>query len=100
MAGDVLNDHDGVIDNEPGTNGEGHEGKVIQAVVAEVHHAESANQGEGHGNAGNDSGPIIPQEGKNHQDDEHDGDDQGDFDVMYGGTNGGGAVDSNAQMQG
>src|SRR6267142_3708185 len=96
---DVFDDHDGVVDDETSTDGEGHEREIVERVVAQIHDAESADEGERHGDTGNDGGPVTAQEHKDHQNYEGDGNDQGDFDVVHRGTDGGGAVNCHVQMQ-
>ena len=49
MAGDVFHDDDGVVDDESGGDGEGHQGEIIEAVVEEVHHSEGADERGGNG---------------------------------------------------
>ena len=44
IAGDVLNDHDGVVDDEAGGDGERHQGEVVDGVAEQVHHAECAHE--------------------------------------------------------
>src|ERR1041385_6010457 len=98
VAGNVFDDHDGIVHDETGTDGERHEGKVVQAVMAKVHHAESANQRKRHGDAGDDGGPDVSQEGEDHENNKDDGNDQRNFDVVNGSTNRGGAVHGNLQV--
>ena len=100
VAGNVFDDHDGIIHDETGADGERHEGKIVEAVMAKVHHAESANQRKWHGHAGDDRGPNVSQEREDHENDEDDGNDQRYFDVVDGRANRGGAVNGNVQMQG
>ena len=49
IAGDVLDDHDGVVDHEAGGDGERHQREVVDGVAQQVHHAEGAHQRERHG---------------------------------------------------
>src|SRR5258708_1785826 len=100
VASNVFDDDDGIVDDEAGRNRKGHEREVVQAVVAEIHHAKCADEGERNGDAGNDGGPSVPQECEHHENHEDDGNRQGDFHVVDGSANGGGAVDNHAQMQG
>src|SRR5712664_2386060 len=55
----VFDDHDGVIHYEAGTDGQGHEGEIVQRVVAEIHDPEGADEGKRNGYAGNNGGPIA-----------------------------------------
>ena len=54
MAGDVFDDHDGIVDDEAGGDGEGHEGEVVDGIAAEIHDAEGADEGDGDGDAGDE----------------------------------------------
>ena len=56
VADDVLDHHDGIVHHEAGGDGQRHQGEVVEAVAQQVHHAERADQGERHGDAGNDGG--------------------------------------------
>ena len=49
VAGDVLDHHDGVVDDEAGGDGERHEGEVVERVAKQIHHGEGADDGERHG---------------------------------------------------
>ena len=99
MAGDVFNDHDGIVHDESRGDGERHERQIVEAIVAEIHDAEGTDQRERHGHAGNDGGPDVSQKGKNNEDDQQDGNAEGDFDVADRRANGGSAIDGNGEMQ-
>src|SRR6266849_9846895 len=99
MAGDVFDDHDGVVDDETGADGQGHQREIVQRVVAQIHDTESADEGEWNGDTGNNGGPVAAQERKDHQNYEGDGNDQRDFDVVHRGADGGGAVNCHVEMQ-
>ncbi|EAU64429.1 hypothetical protein STIAU_4494, partial [Stigmatella aurantiaca DW4/3-1] len=66
VAGNVLGDHDRVVDDEAGGNGECHQREVVDAVSAKVHHRERADQREWHGDAGDDRGAGAAQEDEHH----------------------------------
>lgn len=55
---------------------------------------------EGHGDAGNGRGPNAAQKGEDDQDYEQHGDDEGDFDVVDRSSDGGGAVDTDPEVDG
>src|SRR5713226_1060083 len=99
VASNVFDDDDGIVDDEAGRNRKGHEREVVQAGVAEIHHAKCADEGERNGDAGNDGGPGVAQECEDHENHEDDGNREGDFHVVDGSANGGGAVDNDNQMQ-
>ena len=56
VAGDVLDDHDGVVHHEAGGDGQRHQRQIVEAVAQQVHHAEGADQRHGHGDAGDERG--------------------------------------------
>ncbi len=99
MTGDVLDDDDGVVNNEARTDGESHEREIVQAVVTQIHHAESADEGKRDGDTGDNGGPNIPEECEDHENHKDDGNDERDFHVMDRGANRGGAVNGDAQME-
>ena len=99
VAGDVFDDHDGVVNDEARGDGEGHEREIVQTIVSEIHDAKRADEGERNGHAGNDGGPNVSEKSKHHENDECNGNDKRDFHVVDGGTNRGGAVDDDAQVQ-
>ena len=92
IAGDVFDDHDGVVHHEAGRDGQRHQREIVDGVAEQVHHAERADQRERHGHAGNGRGPEAAQEDEHHQDHQDDGDDQRDLHVVHRGADGGGAV--------
>src|SRR5208283_869216 len=93
VAGDVLHDHDGVVNDETGGDGESHEGKIVEAVAAEIHDREGADKGDRNGDSGDESGAAVAQEDEHHDDDQDDREGEGAFDVADGGADGGGAVE-------
>src|SRR5207237_10509895 len=48
VAGNVFDDHDGIVHNETRADGERNEGKGVEAVMEEVHHGESDHEGKRH----------------------------------------------------
>ena len=64
VAIDVLDHDDGVVHHETGGDRQRHQSQVVQAVAQQVHHAERADQGKRHGDAGNHGGGQVPQEKK------------------------------------
>ena len=93
VAGDVFHDHDGVVHDEAGGDGEGHQREVVDAVTEQVHDGEGADERDGHGDAGDEGGAAVAQEDEDHQDDQDDGDDERALDVADRGADGGGAVE-------
>src|SRR6266852_5202617 len=94
MAGDVLHDDDGIVNDESGGDGEGHEREVVEAVAAEIHDREGADEGDGNGDGGDEGGAAISQENEDDNDDEDDGESEGTLDVADGRADGGGAVEN------
>ena len=99
VTGDVLDDDNGVVNHETRTDGQGHEREIVQTVVAEIHHAESADEGKWDGHTGDDGGPNIPEKCKDHENHKDDGNDERNFHVMDRSANRGGAVNGDAQME-
>src|SRR5208337_736196 len=87
IARDVLDDDNGIVNDKARGNREGHEREVVDAVVAQVHNAKSANQGDGNGDAGNQGGAYASQEDEHHANDQGNGDQQAAFDVTNGSAN-------------
>ena len=54
IARDVLDNHDRVVHHETGGDGQRHQRQVVDAVTAQVHHAERSDQRHRNGDAGND----------------------------------------------
>ena len=50
---DVLDHHDGVVNDKPGRNRQRHQGQIVEAVTGQIHHRESSDQRERDRNAGN-----------------------------------------------
>ncbi len=98
MAGDVLDDDDGVVDDEACGDGQCHEREVVERVAEQVHHAERAHQRERHGHAGDDGGPAASQKDEDDQDDQGDGDDQRTLDVDHRSADGAGPVEHDVEM--
>ena len=74
MAGNVLDDDDGVVDHEAGGDGESHEGKIIERVAHEVHDAESGDDRHRDYHAGNEGGPAVAKKQEDDENHEPDGD--------------------------
>ena len=92
VAGDVLQHHDRVVDNEADRYGEGHKGQVVEAIARRPHQRAGAEQRERHRDARDDRRPETPQEDEDHHHDQRDGEHQGELDVLDRGADGGGAV--------
>ena len=44
VAADIFDHDDGVVDDEAGGNGKGHEGEIVEAVAEQIHDAKRANK--------------------------------------------------------
>src|SRR5882757_7655729 len=88
----IFDHDDGVVDDESGGNGEGHQGEVVEAVAEGVHGGEGADEGEGHGDAGDDGRGEASKEEEHHHDDEADGEEEFEIDLGDGSLNGRGEV--------
>ena len=92
VAGDVFDHHDGVVHHKARGDGEGHEGEVVQAVAAEIHDPEGADERDRHRHPRDEGGPDTPQEGEHHQDYQDARDHQGAFDILQRTADGRAAV--------
>ena len=100
IAGDVLDDYDGVVDHETGGDGERHQREVVDGVAEQVHHSECAHQRKRHGDGGNDGRPYFAEEKKDDEHHQDDADDQRNFNIANAGANRGGAVDRDTHLDG
>src|ERR1700739_3014256 len=92
MASDVFHDHDGIIHDKPGGDGEGHERKIVEAVAAQIHDSACADQGYGDGYCWDQGCAAIAQEDKDNHDDQDDGKSEGSLDVTNRCADGRGAI--------
>ena len=67
IARDVLDHHDGIVNDETGDDGERHQRQIVDRIAEQIHHAESAHQRDRHGDCGNNRGANVSQENENHQ---------------------------------
>ena len=89
IAGDILDDDDGVVDNESGGDDQGHEREVVEGKAREIHDAQRADEGQGDGHGGDHGGPRVAQEDPDDDDNEDDGEQQLEFHVLDSGAYGG-----------
>ncbi len=82
MAGDVLQHHDGIVDDEAGGDRQRHQREIVDAVAQQIHDREGADERDRHRHGRDDGGPRIAQEGEDHEDDQGDGDQQRHLDVV------------------
>ena len=100
MAGDILEHHDRVVDDEADRDGEGHEREIVETVAGRPHERAGAEQGERNRNARNDGGPRLRKKTKITITTRASGEREREFDVAHRGADGGGAVGENADMNG
>ena len=67
VADDVLDHHDGVVDDEAGADRQRHQRQVVEREAAEPHHAEGRDQRQRQRHAGDDGGADRAQEQQHHQ---------------------------------
>ena len=91
-AGDVLDHHDRVVDDEAGRDGQGHQRQIVEAEAGLIHDRQRPDQRQRHRQARDDGRRDVAQE------DEYDHHDQADrqrkleFDVLDGGADGDRAI--------
>ena len=76
MAGDVFQDYDGIVDDESGGNGQRHQRQVVERIAHQIHRSERADDGDRHGDSGDDRGTAVAQEHVDHGNHQQHGDDQ------------------------
>ena len=76
IARDVFNHHDGIVHHKARRNGQRHQGKIVDGIAQQVHHAKGSDQRYRHGHARNGRGPNAVEKSKNHQDHQDDGNHQ------------------------
>ena len=73
MALHVLDDHDGVIDDEAGGQRDTEQGEGVDAEVERLDEGEGADQRDGDGDGGDDGSAPVEQEQEDDHDDDADG---------------------------
>ena len=100
VARDVLDHHDGIVDDEAGRDGERHQGEIVKAVSQQVHDAEGAHQRQWDRYAGNDGGGEAAQEEEDHHHDQGNGEHQFELHIVHRGADGLGAVSKDLDLDG
>ena len=100
IAGDVLQHDDGVVDHEAGRHRKRHQRQIVEAVANQVHHREGRDQRHRHRDHRHQRGAEVSQEGEYHEDHQQHRKDQGSFDVVQRGANGGRAIDRQCDVDG
>ncbi len=73
---DVLDHHDGVVDDEADGDGDSHQRQVVDAVAQKTHHPERAGDRQGNRRGRDQRRPHAAQEQEHHQHDQCDGEQQ------------------------
>ena len=92
IAGDVLDHHNRVVDDEAGRDRERHEREIVEAESQQIHDAETADQGQRRGEAGDERRREGAQKNEDHENDENDREAKLEFHVGDGGANRRGAI--------
>ena len=100
VAGDVFDNHNGVIDHESCGNRERHQREIVDTVAQQVHDPKGAHQRNWNHHAGDDGGPDIAQEGEHDQDDEGHGDHERELDILHRGANRHGSIQHDGKLDG
>src|SRR5690606_17540393 len=83
-AGDVLEHHDGVVDDEPGGDDEGQQGQDVEGESEEIDSGDGADQCHRHGHRGDDGCPPVEQEQEDDGDHPENGDQQRTLHLLDG----------------
>ena len=97
---DVFDHHDCVVHHKAGGDGQGHERQIVQAVAEQVHHAEGADQRQGHGDTGHGGGRQVAQEEEDDHDHERHRQHELELHVAHGSANRVGAIGEDAHLDG
>ena len=92
IARDVLQHHDGVVDDEADGDRQRHQRQIVEGIAERPHQRAGAEQRQRHRHRRNHGGPEAAQEDEDHHDDQHDGDQKRDLHVLDGGADGQGAI--------
>ena len=97
-ADDVFEDNDGVIHHKTGGYGEGHEGKIVQRVAADIHDGKCADKRDRSRDRGDGRCPGVPEKEKDHEDDQGHGEEQAFFHFAERGAYGDGFVHTHVEV--
>ncbi len=88
MSHDVFNHDDGIIHQKANRDGERHQRDIVEAESTQPHDGESPRQRERHGHPGNEGRPESPKEDRHDDDDQGDGQDERELDIVHRCSNG------------
>ena len=97
---DVLDDDDGVVDDEADGDRQSHQRQIVEAVAQRVKRRERADQGQRHRDRRNDGGPEAAQEKEDHHHHQGDAQDQRELHVINRGADGRRAVGHDIDLDG
>ena len=100
VADDVFEHHDRIVDDEAHGEREGEQREVVDAVAAEMHHDERAEDRDRHGDARDDRGGEGAEEEEDYQHHENDREDEGELHLGDGLADRARAVDDDVQVDG
>ena len=98
VAADVLQHDDGVVDDEPGGDGQRHQRQVVEAEPAQEHHRQRAGQRHHDRDRRHHRRAPAAEEDADHGDDQQCRDQQSDLDLVQRGADGDGAVGRDLQV--
>ena len=81
VAVHVLDDDDSIVDDEANRDRQRHQRQIVEAVAELVEHPKGADQRQRHGDGRDNRRPKIPQEQKDHHDDQCDAEQQRELHV-------------------
>ena len=88
IAGNILDDHDGIVHHETGGDDQRHQGQIIERIPRKVHDAQRTDKRERHGQRGNDGRLRVAQKQPDDRDDKDDGQRQFQKNVVHRGADG------------
>ena len=100
MARDVFENHDGIVHDEPGGDGQGHQRQVVEAVTAQIHHAEGPDEGDRHRHARDEGGARASKEQEHDKDNQNRRDEQRDLDLVQRCPDRSGPIEDDGQVDG
>ena len=83
ITGDVLDHDNGIVDHEPGGDGQGHQRKIVEAEAEQIHGPQCANQGQRNRKARDQCCARAAQEDEDHEHDQYDGECQLEFHILH-----------------
>ena len=98
MADDVLDHHDGVVDDKAGADGQRHQRQIVEREAEEPHAAEGRDQRQRQGDAGDDGCADGAQEKEHDRHDQHDREHERKLHIAHRGSDRVGAVADDCEI--